>query len=553
MKKYTGISIFKGIASGKLKIYKRNDVNVMKCSITDTEAELKRFNDAKKVAAEQIEELYELAVQEVGDENAAIFRIHIMMLEDYSFTSAVENIITNLHYNAEYAVSTTGHSLYDMFLEMDDLYMQARSADIQDISERLLTILYGNSEAAIESDEPAIIIAEDLSPSETVRLTKGNIIAFATAKGSASSHTAILARTMKLPAIVGADMDILSNLNGKTALVDGYDGCIYIDPDERTIRQVERKDAKEKKKLQLYQKYKGKDNVTLDGKSIKIYANVGSMDEVNDAVENDAGGVGLFRSEFIYLDKTRFPTEDELFCVYKNVVDKMKSKDTMIRLLDIGAGKRMEYYGLPQEKNPALGCRGIRYLFTRPDVFKTQLKAIYRAASYGNVSVLYPMIATLVDIGRILNIDKEAREELDAQHIPYGNIRHGALIETPSAVMISDLIAREMDFVSIGTNDLAQYTMAIDRENAVMKDFFDPVHISLFRMIKMVIDNTHRYKKEAYISGEIGSYTSLTQLFLALGADGLSVTPTEILPLRQVVCTTDLSKISQDELTQLWS
>lgn len=552
MTKYSGTSVYKGIASGKLQIYTRKDIDVSRAPVENAEEELRRFHMAKEVAAEQLQQLYELAVKEVGEKNAAIFSIHIMMLDDFSFVSSIENIITNMHSNAEYAVSVTGQSFYDMFLSMDDAYMQARSADVRDVCARLLTILYGSQEEKLSSDEPAIILADDLSPSEAVQLAKGNIVAFATVHGSVSSHTAILTRTMKIPALVGTDIDISPELNGKNAIIDSYDGCIYIDPDQKLIRQLERKHKEELSKTELLKDYKGKDNITEDGRRIKIYANVGSMEELDDAAENDAGGVGLMRSEFIYRGKSRFPTEEELFCTYKAAVQKMNGKEVTIRMLDVGADRGMDYYGLPEEKNPALGCRGIRYLLSRPDVFKTQLKAIYRAAPYGNVSVLYPMISTLVDVGRIRKINIEVKCELIQSGVAFGDIRHGALIETPSAVFISDLLAREMDFLSIGTNDLAQYAMGVDRENAMMNEFFDPINIALFRMIKMTIDNAHRCRKTADISGEMGSDPALTEIFLAMGADGLSVTPSQILPLRQKVCNTNIGKVSQDLLQQLW-
>lgn len=552
MTKYSGTSVYKGIASGKLQIYTRKDIDVSRAPVENTEEELRRFHMAKEVAAEQLQQLYELAVKEVGEANAAIFSIHIMMLDDFSFVSSIENIITNMHNNAEYAVSVTGQSFYDMFLSMDDAYMQARSADVRDVCARLLTILYGSQEEKLSSDEPAIILADDLSPSEAVQLAKGNIVAFATVHGSVSSHTAILTRTMKIPALVSTDIDISPELNGKNAIIDSYDGCIYIDPDQKLIRQLERKHKEELSKAELLKDYKGKDNITEDGRRIKIYANVGSMEELDDAAENDAGGVGLMRSEFIYRGKSRFPTEEELFCTYKAAVQKMNGKEVTIRMLDVGADRGMDYYGLPEEKNPALGCRGIRYLLSRPDVFKAQLKAIYRAAPYGNVSVLYPMISTLVDVGRIRKINIEVKCELIQSGVAFGDIRHGALIETPSAVFISDLLAREMDFLSIGTNDLAQYAMGVDRENAMMNEFFDPINIALFRMIKMTIDNAHRCRKTADISGEMGSDPALTEIFLAMGVDGLSVTPSQILPLRQKVCSTNIGKVSQDLLQQLW-
>ena len=513
---------------------------------------MKRFCDAREIAVKQLDELYELALEQVGGEDAAIFMIHTMMMEDFSFQNSIEHLISDSGFNAEYAVSATGKSFYEMFRGMDDPYMQARSEDVKDITTRLLDILSGNKEQDISADEPTVIVADELSPSEIMRFSGGNTVAFATAEGSASSHTAILARSMKMPAVVGADIEITPELNGKTALIDSYDGMIYIDPDEEFIGFVLNKKEKEEQKYSKLLEYKGRENITADGRKINITANVGSLAEIEDAIENDAGGIGLFRSEFIYLSKESFPSEDELFSVYKTAAEKMQGKEVVIRALDVGADRRMAYYGLPQENNPALGCRGIRFLLNRPDIFKTQLRAIYRAAAYGNVSVLYPMVSTLVDAGRIRHINDETVRELRRDSIPIGDVRQGILVETPSAVIISDLLARETDFLSIGTNDLAQYSMVMDRENVMMNEFFDPVNISLFRMIKMVIDNAHRYKKKAAICGEVASDLSLAQIFLAMGIDELSVTPSEILPLRKTVCMTDVSLISQEELYSLW-
>ena len=553
MIEFAGKSVFKGIVSAKISVYKRNDPNVVCSSIEDTQAELERFYNAKAVAVDQLDELYSMAVDEVGDESAAIFMIHIMMLEDFTFINAIENLISNGHFNAEYAVSATGHSFYDMFLDMDDPYMQARSADVRDVTERLLTILYGNSQQVISSEEPAIIIAEDLSPSETVRLAKGNIIGFATSAGSVSSHTSILARTMKLPSIVGANFEILKEYDGRDAVIDGYSGRIYIDVDDSFVASMLEKKAAEEQKTQLLHEYKGRENITIDGRRIVINANVGSVEEIDDVIYNDAGGIGLFRTEFIYLQKERFPTEDELFEIYRSAVEKMGGKPVCVRVLDVGADKKMGYFGLPDETNPALGCRGIRYLLSRPEIFRAQLRAVYRASLYGEISVLYPMISTLVDIGRINKFNDMIKQELTADGIEYGNVKQGIIIETPSAVMISDLLAREADFLTIGTNDLAQYTLVIDREEAEIHEFYDPLNISMFRMIKMVIDNAHRYKKKVGICGEMGSDPSLTNIFLAMGADEISVNPSDVLPLRKVVCSTNVAEISQQALQQLWN
>lgn len=552
MTEYKGKCVFKGITVGKIKVYVRSGVPVECRLVDDTEAEMKRFCDAREIASKQLEELYNIALAQVGGEDAAIFMIHTMMMEDFSYQSSIEHLITDSGFNAEYAVSVTGKSFYDMFRSMDDPYMQARSEDINDITNRLLDILSGNKEEDIKADEPTVILAEELSPSEIMRFSGGNTVAFATVGGSASSHTAILARAMKMPAVVGTDISITPDLNGKTALIDSYDGVIYIDPDEEFIASVFKKKKKEEEKYAWLLEYKGRENITADGRRISIYANVGSLAQIDDAIENDAGGIGLLRSEFIYLSKDSFPTEDELFSVYKTAAEKMQGKEVVIRALDVGADRRMAYYGLPHENNPALGCRGIRFLLNRPDIFRTQLRAIYRAAAYGNVSVLYPMVSTLIDAGRIRRFNDETVSELRREGVKIGGVRQGILVETPSAVIISDLLARETDFLSIGTNDLAQYSMVMDRENAAMNEFFDPVNISLFRMIKIVIDNAHRYKKKAAICGEIAADLSLVPIFLAMGIDELSVTPSEVLPLRKTVCTTDVSVISKNELYSLW-
>ncbi|MGN0598331.1 MAG: phosphoenolpyruvate--protein phosphotransferase [Oscillospiraceae bacterium] len=552
MTEYKGKCVFKGIKVGKIKVYMRSDVPVECRLADDTEAEMKRFCDAREVASKQLEELYNIALEQVGGEDAAIFMIHSMMMEDFSYQSSIEHLITDSGFIAEYAVSATGRSFYDMFRSMDDPYMQARSEDINDITTRLLDILSGNKEEDIKAEEPTIILADELSPSEIMRFAGGNTVAFATVGGSASSHTAILARSMKMPAVVGTDISITPELNGKTALIDSYDGMIYIDPDEEFIASVLGKKEKEEQKYARLLEYKGRENITADGRRIAISANVGSLAEIEDAMDNDAGGIGLFRSEFIYLSKESFPSEEELFNVYKTAAEKMQGKEVVIRALDVGADRRMAYYGLPQENNPALGCRGIRFLLNRPDIFKTQLRAIYRAAAYGNISVLYPMVSTLVDAGRIRHINDETVRELHRDGVKIGDVKQGILVETPSAVIISDLLARETDFLSIGTNDLAQYSMVMDRENSMMNEFFDPVNISLFRMIKMVIDNAHRYKKKASICGEVASDLSLAPIFLAMGIDELSVTPSMVLPLRKTVCMTDVSVISQEELFSLW-
>lgn len=550
---YKGKCVFNGITLGKILVYVHTAVPVECRRIEDTDAEMKRFTDACAAAKDQLDELYTIALKQVGDEDAAIFMIHTMMMEDFSFQSSIEHFITDGKYNAEYAVSATGKSFYEMFSSMSDPYMQARSADVKDITTRLLNILSGNKTQSPVPDEPTVVLADELSPSETMRLSGGNTVAFATVGGSASSHTAILARSMKMPAVVGTNIEITPDLNGRTALIDSYDGMIYIDPDADFIKYILNKKEKEEQRNIKPLEYMGRENITADGRRINIYANVGSLAEVDDAIENDAGGIGLFRSEFIYLSSDSFPSEDDLFNIYRKAAEKMDGKEVVIRALDVGADRRMDYYGLPHENNPALGCRGIRFLLNRPDIFRTQLRAIYRAAAYGSISILYPMVASVVDSGRIRHFNEETVSELRRDGVTIGNVRQGILVETPSAVIISDLLARDMDFLSIGTNDLAQYSLVMDRENAIMNDFFDPVNISLFRMIKMVIDNAHRYRRRVALCGEIASDLSLTQIFLAMGIDALSVPPQAVLPLRKTVCMTDVSLISQDELCGLYT
>lgn len=550
---YKGKCVFNGITLGKILVYVHTAVPVECRRVEDTDAEMKRFTDACAAAKDQLDELYTIALKQVGDEDAAIFMIHTMMMEDFSFQSSIEHFITDGKYNAEYAVSATGKSFYEMFSSMSDPYMQARSADVKDITTRLLNILSGNKTQSPVPDEPTVVLADELSPSETMRLSGGNTVAFATVGGSASSHTAILARSMKMPAVVGTNIEITPDLNGRTALIDSYDGMIYIDPDADFIKYILNKKEKEEQRNIKPLEYMGRENITADGRRINIYANVGSLAEVDDAIENDAGGIGLFRSEFIYLSSDSFPSEEDLFNIYRKAAEKMDGKEVIIRALDVGADRRMDYYGLPHENNPALGCRGIRFLLNRPDIFRTQLRAIYRAAAYGNISILYPMVASVVDSGRIRHFNEETVSELRRDGVTIGKVRQGILVETPSAVIISDLLARDMDFLSIGTNDLAQYSLVMDRENAIMNDFFDPVNISLFRMIKMVIDNAHRYRRRVALCGEIASDLTLTQIFLAMGIDALSVPPPAVLPLRKTVCMTDVSLISQDELCGLYT
>lgn len=552
MKVYKGISVFRGIATGKILVYKRNDVNVKCIPVADFESEKERFRAAKETAKTQLAELYRMALDEVGNENAAIFEIHLMMLEDFSFIDAIERMISGQHCNAEYAVSTTGHSFYDMFTKMDNEYLRARSDDVRDVTERLLAILYGNSETPMGNDEPAIIVAEDLSPSETIQLNRRNILAFATISGSDNSHMAILARSMGMPALVGTDIPFDNELNNHLAIVDGYTGCIYVDPDEMLIKETEKKHKRELRKRELLLEYRGRDNVTEDGRRIKIYANIGGLEDIDVAIRNDAGGIGLFRSEFIYLSREKMPTEDELTHIYRSAAEAMRGKEVVIRTLDVGADKCMSYFDMPFEDNPALGCRGIRFCLRYPDIFRTQLRAIYRASVYGNISVMYPMITGPIDLGRALKASENVRNELKAEGVPFKDIRQGIMIETPAAAMVSDILAQQADFFSIGTNDLSQYTMAVDRGNTDMSEFYDPLHIALFRMIKITADNAHRFGKPVGICGEMGADESLTHIFLAMGIDEISVVPSEVLTIRKKVCETNIGKISYETLWQLW-
>ena len=552
MKVYDGKSVFKGVAAGKILVYARDDMNVRRLSAPDSDAELMRFRNARDIAKNQLGVLYRMALDEVGSENAAIFEIHLMMLDDFSFIDAIESLIVRQHCNAEYAVSSTGHSFYDMFLNMDNKYLQSRSDDVRDVTERLLTILSGSSETVIGCDESVIIIAKDLSPSETIRLDRRNVLAFATANGSENSHMAILARSMGIPAVVGTGIAADSSLNGHTAIVDGYTGHIYIDPDEMLVRETEKKHRQELRKRELLNSYIGRDNVTLDGRKIGICANIGGLEDIDDALRNDAGGIGLFRSEFIYLSSQKMPTEDELTHIYRTAAEKMHGREIVIRTLDIGSDKIPDYIDLPYEENPALGCRGIRFCIRHPDIFKTQLRAIYRASVFGNISVMYPMIVGPVDFGRALKASEQVRKELSDEGIQFRNIRQGAMIETPAAAIVSDILAQQADFFSIGTNDLSQYAMAVDRGNTNMAEFFDPMHIALFRMIKMTVDNAHRFGKKVGICGEMGADSSLTQIFLTMGVDEISVVPTEILSIRKKVCETDIGKISYETIGQLW-
>ena len=535
MQCFQGKSVYKGIAMGPIVVLKKNDYQVKRTRIEDTEAEVKRVDEALKASQEQLQKLYDKAVREVGEASAAIFEVHQMMLEDEDYLEAIQNMIRTEQVNAEYAVAVTGDNFAEMFASMDDDYMKARSADIKDISERLVRNLSGQGDVDLSSIEPSVIVADDLSPSETVQIDKDKILAFVTVHGSTNSHTAILARMMNIPALIGVKMDLEAFQSGMTAVVDGFQGIVTFDPDEETKVQTETKMQEEAEKLKLLQELKGKENVTLDGRKINIYANIGSVGDIGYVMENDAGGIGLFRSEFLYLGRNDFPTEEEQFQAYKQAVQMMAGKKVIIRTLDIGADKQVDYFNLGNEDNPAMGYRAIRICLRQPEIFKTQLRALLRAAVYGNLSIMYPMITSTEEVKKIYEIVAEVEEELKAQEIQYKIPEQGIMIETPAAAIISDKLAEMVDFFSIGTNDLTQYTLAIDRQNEKLDEFYNPHHEAILRMIQMVVDNAHKCGKWAGICGELGADATLTEQFVRMGLDELSVAPSMVLKLRKIV------------------
>lgn len=532
---YKGKSVYKGIVLGPIAVFKKNDVQVKREKITDAESEIARMQEAVSASQEQLQKLYDKAVKEVGEASAAIFEVHQMMLEDEDYLEAIQNMIQTEMVNAEYAVAVTGDNFSQMFASMDDDYMKARAADIKDISERLVRNLSGQEDADLSDIDPSVIVADDLSPSETVQMDKEKILAFVTVHGSTNSHTAILARMMNIPALIGVPLVLDELKNGTTAVVDGFTGQVTFEPDEETQAATLKRVQEEKEKLALLQELKGKENITLDGKKINIYANIGSVGDIGYVLENDAGGIGLFRSEFLYLGRNDFPTEEEQFQAYKQVVQTMAGKKVIIRTLDIGADKQVDYFNLGNEENPALGYRAIRICLKQPDIFKTQLRALFRAAVYGNLSIMYPMITSVEEVEKIYEIVKEVEIELKAQEIQYRIPEQGIMIETPAAVMISDRLAEMVDFFSIGTNDLTQYTLAIDRQNEKLDDFYNPHHEAVLRMIQMVVDNAHKCGKWAGICGELGADLTLTEKFVRMGLDELSVAPSMILKLRKIV------------------
>ena len=533
MEKYTGKSIFKGISIGKILFYQKGEQPVKRVKIEDTAEQIKRYEDARAKAAEQLQGLYEKALKEVGEANAAVFEVHQMMLEDDDYIDSVVNIIETQQVNAEFAVATTGDNFAKMFAEMEDDYFKARAADVKDISERMVNILSGNESGGAIGDEPVIVVAEDLAPSETVQMDKEKLLAFVTRLGSANSHTAILARTMNIPALI--EVDIKEEWNGKMAVVDGYTGTFYIDPDEETLKKMQEKKEKDIKARELLQELKGKEDITVDGKHIKLYANIGGVKDVTSVLANDAAGIGLFRSEFLYLEADNYPDEEAQFQAYKTVAENMAGKKVIVRTLDIGADKQVDYFNLDHEENPAMGYRAIRICLDRRDIFRTQLRALLRASAYGNIGIMYPMIISVDEVKEIKKIVESIKAELTEKGIEYGEVEQGIMIETPAAVMISDLLAEEVDFFSIGTNDLTQYTLAIDRQNSKLDNIYDSHHPAVLRMIQKTIENGHKAGCWVGICGELGADMTLTETFLKMGIDELSVSPTFVLPIRKLI------------------
>ena len=533
MNTYTGKSIFKGIAIGRILFYQKAEQAVTRTKIQDTDAEIRRYEAATKTAIEQLNVLYEKAVQEVGEMNAAVFEVHAMMLEDDDYVDSIKNIIETQQVNAEFAVATTGDNFAKMFADMNDDYFSARAADVKDISERLVNILSGRENGSTIGEEPVIIVADDLAPSETVQMDKEKLLAFVTRYGSSNSHTAILARTMNIPALIG--VEIQEDWNHKMAIIDGYSGTLYIEPDEETLLAMTAKQEEDKKAKELLQELKGKEDITPDGRKIKLYANIGSVKDVAAVLANDAAGIGLFRSEFLYLESEDYPDEETQFQAYKTVAENMAGKKVIVRTLDIGADKQADYFNLDHEENPAMGYRAIRICLDRKDIFRTQLRALLRASAYGDISIMYPMIISVNEVLQAKALVEEIKQELDEKGIAYGNVEQGVMIETPAAVMISESLAKEVDFFSIGTNDLTQYTLAIDRQNMKLDNIYDSHHPAVLQMIQMTIDNGHKHGCWVGICGELGADMTLTQTFIDMGIDELSVSPSFILPIRKII------------------
>ena len=547
MKKYTGKSVFAGVAIGKVMLYDKGQQQVKRRKIEDTVHEVARYQEACEKAKEELACLYDKALREVGESGAAIFEIHQMMLDDDDYIESVKNIIDTQMVNAEYAVAQTGDNFSQMFSAMDDEYMRGRAADVKDITERLINILMDSRKGGINSEEPVIVLAEDLAPSETVQMDKSKILSFVSEKGSVNSHTSILARTMGIPALIGVDIPLDESIDGHMGIVDGNNGCIYIDPDDETLEIMRKEQKKDSEKKELLLQLKGKEDITLDGIHIRLYANIGNIKDVVNVLNNDAAGIGLFRSEFIYLERDTYPTEEEQFSIYRKVAESMAGKPVIIRTLDIGADKQASYFDLGKEENPALGLRAIRICLQRPEIFKTQLRALYRASAYGNISIMYPMITSVSEVDRIKDIEQEVKEELARDGISMGNPKTGIMIETPAAVMISRELAKKVDFFSIGTNDLTQYTLAIDRQNSNLDEFYDSHHPAVLEMIRMVVENAHKEGIWAGICGELGADTTLTSEFISMGVDELSVSAGKLLAIRKIIRETDTSKIKAGE------
>lgn len=535
--KLEGKSVFSGIAIGKCKIFGKKDQVVKRSKVTDTDLEIKRFIQAKEQAKSQLAALYEKALKEVGEANAAIFEVHQMMLDDLDYVESITNMISSQGINAEYAVATTGDNFAEMFAAMDDDYMRERAADVKDISNRVIHILQGGSEQAGLGDQPVIVLADDLAPSETVQLDKSKVLSFVTRHGSTNSHTAILARTMNIPALIGVDYP--EDAEGHMAVVDGRNGVFLLDPTEEELTKYEALRQEEVEKARLLQELKGKENVTKAGRKIALYANIGGVGDVASVLANDAGGIGLFRSEFLYLETEDYPSEEQQFKAYRTVAENMAGKKVIIRTLDIGADKQVDYFGLEHEENPAMGYRAIRICLDRKEIFKTQLRAIYRASYYGNISIMFPMIISVDEVKAAKEMCATVQEELKSEGIPYGKVELGIMIETPAAVMISDLLAKEVDFFSVGTNDLTQYTLAIDRQNPKLDNIYDAHHPAILRMLQMIIDNGHKEGCWVGICGELGADVTLTDTFIKMGIDELSVSPSMILKVREQIRNSD--------------
>ena len=532
-----GKSVYSGVAIGRLAIYRKSENQVKREKITDTAKEVKRFEDAKDTAKQQLAGLYDKALKEVGEVNAAIFEVHQMMLNDLDYIESITNMIEGQQVNAEYAVATTGDTFSEMFAAMDDDYMRERAADVRDVSNRVVSILQGNGGNGLNADEPVILLADDLAPSETVQLDKSKVLSFVTRHGSTNSHTAILARTMNIPALIGVDYP--EDAEGHMAVVDGRNGVFLLDPTEEELTKYEALRQEEVEKARLLQELKGKENVTKAGRKIALYANIGGVGDVASVLANDAGGIGLFRSEFLYLETEEYPSEEQQFKAYRTVAENMAGKKVIIRTLDIGADKQVDYFGLEHEENPAMGYRAIRICLDRKEIFKTQLRAIYRASYYGNISIMFPMIISVDEVKAAKEMCATVQEELKSEGIPYGKVELGIMIETPAAVMISDLLAKEVDFFSVGTNDLTQYTLAIDRQNPKLDNIYDAHHLAILRMLQMIIDNGHKEGCWVGICGELGADVTLTDTFIKMGIDELSVSPSMILKVREQIRNSD--------------